>query len=286
MAVQADRVVVYWIPGCGNCTRLKGYLSDRGVEFDAIDVQGDPDAMAELQTAGVCSFPSVRLGGRWATGLDLDKVNELLGLSRDPSGRRLTIDDLAERAASLLESASRYALQIPEGRHGDPTPTMDTFKKAVSFMRDGSPWIPHDTYKSLVHHIAGHGQKFLRFALASDGVHDIGFSVATFSGDDLAFGEPEPATPMYRVADQMVLTARDIRAWLKVGWPRDLSLNVETSHGPQTLHQIMQTMVCGLAQHNRQLMEILGDQLGIAPNRPIGEELFEGLLLPTSVWGE
>ena len=80
-------------------------------------------------------------------------------------------------------------------------------------MRDGSPWIPHDTYKSLAPSaIAGHGQKFLRFALASDGVHDIGFSLATFSGDDLAFGEPEPATPTYRVADQMVLTARKIGA--------------------------------------------------------------------------
>jgi len=285
-AATTDPVTVYWIPGCGNCTRLKGYLADRGVDYVAIDVQADAEVFDQMQRAGMRSFPSVRVGDRWATGVDLDKVNELLGLTPDPAGRVLAADELAQRAAALLEAAARYAMQIPAAHHDDPTPTMDGFTKAISYMRDGTPRIAHPSYKSLVHHIAGHGAKFLRFALASDGVHEVGFSYARYVGDDLAFGEPEPATPMYRVADQMVLTARDIRAWVTVGWPRDLSITAPTSYGPQTHHQLMQTMVCGLAQHDRQLMELLGERLGIEPDGPIGDELFEGLLIPSSIWGE
>jgi len=281
-----NRVTVYWIPGCGNCTRLKGYLTDRGVDYVAIDVQADPDVFDEMERAGMRSFPSVRVAERWSTGIDLDKVDQLLGLTKDPAGRILPADELAERAAALLEAAARYAMQIPAEHHDDPTPTMDGFKKAISYMRDGTPRIPHHSYKSLVHHIVGHGVKFLRFALASDGVHEVGFSFAGYVGDDLAFGEPEPGTPMYRVVDQMRLTARDIRAWVTVGGPSDLSITAPTSYGPQTHHQLMQTMVCGLAQHDRQLMEVLAQRLGIAPDGPVDDELFDGLLLPTSVWGE
>jgi hypothetical protein len=43
-------------------------------------------------------------------------------------------------------------------------------------------------------------------------------------------------------------------------------------------------MTCSLAQHYRQLNEILVGRLGIEPDRPVGEKAFEGLLMPSGVW--
>jgi glutaredoxin len=276
---------VYWITGCGNCTRLKGYLMDRGVDFDDIDVQAHPGSLEALEASGIRSFPIVRLGDRWATGLDLDQVDNLLGLSRDPTGRLLTIDELVERAALLLESTARMAAQLPAERLDDPTPTMDALTVAVRFRRDGTPHVPHHSYRTLVYHLSGHGERFRRIALSSDGIHQLGFSCASTAPDDTAYGEPVAATPMYRVVDLLNLTAADLRAWRTVSGPRDLSAVVDTHYGPQTLLQLLQTHVCSLAQHHRQVEEVLVDRLGIRPEHPVGDEAFEGLLLPTSIWG-
>ncbi|HEX3842053.1 MAG TPA: glutaredoxin family protein [Acidimicrobiales bacterium] len=283
MPVGTEAITVYWIPGCGNCTRLKGYLADRGVEFQAVDVQGDLEAFEDMKRAGILSMPSVRVGDRWATGFDLDQVDDLLGLTKDPAGRVLAIEELVERATGFVDAVCRLALQLPPDHYDDPTPTMDRFAAPFLFMLDGTPYVPHHSYKSLVHHIAGHAEKFKRFALVADGIHELGFAMEV-TGEDAAFGEPEEATPMYRVIAQMALTANDIRAWRWVTPTCDLTRVIGTHYGPQTLHQLLQSMTCSLAQHYRQLNEILVERLGIEPDRPVGEKAFEGLLMPSGVW--
>jgi glutaredoxin len=282
MPSPAAQVFVYWIPGCGNCTRLKSYLADRGVEFSAVDVQSDGDAWAALEAVGIRSFPSVRVGERWATGFDLDAVDELLGLSTDPTGRVLSVDELVERSARLLEISADLAEQLPAANYDDPTPTMDQFTAPVFFLRDGSPYVPHNSSKSLVHHIAGHGERFLRFALAADGVHAIGFGMR-YPGENPGFGEPEQSAPMFKVADQMRLTALDIRAWRAVSGDVDVTRTLETHFGVQTLHQLLQSMTCSLAQHSRQLVEVIHG-LGIDPVRQIDARDVEGLRMPSGIW--
>jgi glutaredoxin len=285
MTISAERPTVYWITGCGNCTRLKGYLMDRDVDFDDIDVQAHPGALEELEASGIRSFPIVRLGDQWATGLDLDQVNGLLGLTQDPAGRILSIDELVDRAAALLESTGRMAAQLPAEHLDDPTPTMDGFVAAVRFRRDGAPHTPHHSYRTLVYHLAGHGERFRRIALSSDGLHQLGFSCNSTAPDDTAYGEPVAATPMYMVVDWLALTAADLRAWSKAGGPRHLSTIIDTQNGPQTHLQLLQTHLCSLGQHHRQVQEVLVTRLRIQPDHPVGDEVFEGLLLPTSVWG-
>jgi glutaredoxin len=284
--VKDQQVVVYWITGCANCTRLKGYLSDRGVDYVAVDVQNDAAAFDDMQKAGIKTFPSVRVGERWATGLDLEQVDELVGLTRDPSGRQLAIEELVDRATRFLELDCRLAGQIPAEHWDDPTPTMSPFNAPVLFMADGSPYVPHHTYKLLVHHIAGHGEKFKRLALAADGVHEIGFGNEVITGEDAAFGEPDEGTPMYRVANQMDLTAKDLRAWLLVAGDYDLSRIVQTHYGPRTIHQLLQTAVVSLAQHSRQLIQLITERLGLAAEGHIPDSQFDGLLMPTTIWGD
>jgi glutaredoxin len=281
MATDADQLTLYWLTGCGNCTRLKGYLKERDVEFTAVDVLADPAAMQEMERLGIATMPVLRRGEQWVSGFDLGKVDELLGLDADPRGRVLAIDELAERAAHLLGLAARAASQIPLERQDDPTPTMVKAGETIWFMRDGRQYYPHSTSKGLVHHIAGHAEKFKRFALAADGVHEVGFPM-TFDGEAQSFGEPDDATPLYRVVDQMELTASDIRAWCTTRAPSDFTRSIDTHYGPQTFHQLLQTMTCSIAQHTRQVVDIV-EGLGLKAPGPAPEDL-EGLLMPAGVW--
>jgi glutaredoxin 3 len=281
--VDEEQIIVYWIPGCGNCTRLKGYLQDRGVPFTAVNVQDDVDAFQKLEALGKLSIPWIRKGDAWVYGVDLGGVDELIGLSIDPTARALPINELVSRAADFLKIAGKVAMRIPEDRYNDLTPTLEKFKGAFFFNADGSPYVPHGTFKSLVHHIAGHGEKFKRVALASDGVHEFGFELTLATGENISFGEPDIATPMYRVVAAMELTAKDIRAWLAGGHAGDLRTTVETLGGEVSIHQFLQTMTCSLAQHTRQLLEV-ADRCGVASTDGIGETELEGLLMPSGIW--
>jgi glutaredoxin len=283
MATGTDELTVYWLTGCGNCTRLKGYLAHRGVDFVAVDVMSDPEAFAEMDRLGIHTMPVLRRGDRWVSGFDLGQVDELVGIAHDPAGRVLTVDELVERAARLLDLAADAASRIPAEHEDDPTPTLvkNAGHDAFLFFRDGQPYVPHATSKLLVDHIAGHGEKFKRFALCADGVHELGFGL-TFDGDAAAYGEPVRAVPMYRVVDQMRLTASDVRAWAKVRPACDFSTVMETHYGPQTIHQLLQTMTCSLAQHTRQVVDVV-ERLGVEVEGPTELDL-EGLLMPAGIW--
>jgi glutaredoxin len=276
MSTATDQITVYWIPGCGNCTRLKGYLRDRGVEFVAVNVQDDMGAVEGMKNAGIATVPVVRMGDRYVPGFDLSIVDELLGLPSEAAARVLLIDELVERSAQLLEAAGRFALQIPQGNYHDATPTMDKFTKAFFTKDDGSPYTPHGTYKSLVDHVAGHGERFKHLALATDGIHDAKLGHG--------FGEPEGTTPMAEVVKLMNLTAQFIREWLDENPNCDISRLVNIGYGTdQTIQHFLQREVNSLAQHSRQLMEIL-ERLGIQPDAPVGTDVYEGLLMPSGVW--
>jgi glutaredoxin len=283
MPVATDDVVLYWIQGCGNCTRLKGYLGEHGVAFRSVNVMDDLDAVEEIRRMGILGLPVLRVGDRWVGGTDLSQVDALLGLDPDPAGRLLAPAELAERAARLLDTASALAGQLPPEHHDDPTPTMERFAGAYFTRADGRPYVPHGSFKSLVHHIAGHGEKFKRIALSTDGVHVRGFD-SSMGGEAAAFGEPDPATPMYLVVAQMRLAAADIRAWAVLDLDPDLGAVTTNANGEQTTHQSLQTHLCSLVQHTRQLTEVVEERLGITPAERVHAGDLEGLLMPAGVW--
>ena len=283
MTVVDHEVRLYWLTGCGNCTRLKGYLKARGVDFTSIDVLNDEGAQKDMAERGITSMPVVSRGDRWVAGFDLAQVDDLLDLTHDPAGRRLEVEELVVRAARLLELAAGAAEKLPADHHDDPTPTTELQGgEAFLFLRDGTPHVPHATSKQLVHHIAGHGEKFRRLALCADGVHQHSFSLG-FDGDHATFGEPIDGAPMFLVVEQLELTAHDLRAWWQVKPPVDFERVLETHYGPQTIHQLLQTHVCSMAQHTNQLVDVL-ERLGIETEAP-GPDDLEGLQMPDTVWG-
>jgi|GEM_PF-2685777 len=282
MAAQHPPISFYWVPGCGNCTRLKGYLSSRGIAFDAINVQSDPAIMDTLFDAGQRAFPAIRIGEAWV-GTDESEIDAALGLVPTPNLRSPSAAMLIERAARMLILSAELAPHLPPENFDDPTPTMADFATASRFLANGEPYIPHGTSKSLVHHIAQHGTKAWRLMLASSGAYELGFAIDG-SGDYSFFGEPEPGTPMYRVAAGMRLTASDMRAWLDQPWSEaGFAREIETHRGPRTMVQYLRVQTVGLIQHTRQLINILV-QLGIAVETRVTQEDLDGLNMPAGIW--
>lgn len=278
--MNADEIVVYWIPGCGNCVRIKGYLTDREIPFTAVNVQNDLDAVEEMRAAGIIGLPVVRKGDRFVPGADLQKVNELLEIDPDPSSRTFSVGELAERASAFLDAAGRYAEQLPLDSYATAVPGMEHVESAFLIDSDGEPYVPHRTYRALVSHIIGHGVKVLYFARWNGDQDQVAFALngAEFSG----FGEPPDTDPMERAVTQLRDLAEETRK-LAEGANGDYDRLIRLFYGTQTIQQVVQTMTVSLGQHTRQLMEILGI-VGVTPNGPLRPEETAGLTLPVGVF--
>ena len=66
------------------------------------------------------------------------------------------------------------------------------------------------------------------------------------------------------------------------GRTRDWSARADVYYGEQTMHEFMERAVWHAGQHSRQLMWVL-EGLGIAPDQPLGPEVFAGLPMPERV---
>lgn len=77
-----SQITVYSTPFCAPCERLKQFLSQQGVKFDAKDLMMDEDAAERLEGLGIRSSPVLEVDGKFYTGTQLapDALSELLGL--------------------------------------------------------------------------------------------------------------------------------------------------------------------------------------------------------------
>ena len=51
MLAVAEKVRVFWQPGCTSCLRTKEFLTRQGVDYESVNVHGNEAAMEELRTA-------------------------------------------------------------------------------------------------------------------------------------------------------------------------------------------------------------------------------------------
>lgn len=66
-----SEVVVYTTDPCSFCTRVKGLLRARGVEFAEINLSKDPEGRVELaRSTGMLSFPQVLVDGELIGGFN------------------------------------------------------------------------------------------------------------------------------------------------------------------------------------------------------------------------
>src|SRR5919199_5825164 len=90
----------------------KAMLSRRGVEFDAYDVENDPEALRQLRALGISSVPAVVVGDRWMTGWTPTRLAELVGFAHQERGA--SPEELVSSLREILDAALRAVRQIPE----------------------------------------------------------------------------------------------------------------------------------------------------------------------------
>lgn len=75
------KVKIYSTPTCPWCKKTKEFLKANNVEFEDIDVAGNPDAQKEMiEKSGQMGVPVVDIDGTIIVGFDEGKMKEKLGL--------------------------------------------------------------------------------------------------------------------------------------------------------------------------------------------------------------
>ena len=73
-------VRIYTTPGCSPCLRTKQWLTNQGIEFEAVELQTKEDFENTIGQLGYKTVPvAVTDNGTWNFGHGLPKLKELLG---------------------------------------------------------------------------------------------------------------------------------------------------------------------------------------------------------------
>ncbi|MDD5556634.1 MAG: glutaredoxin domain-containing protein [bacterium] len=75
------RVVVYSTPTCPYCVKAKGFLKEKGVAFEDVDVSADRARADEMvKKSGQMGVPVLDIGGEIVVGFDRERITAALGL--------------------------------------------------------------------------------------------------------------------------------------------------------------------------------------------------------------
>lgn len=242
-----------------------------------MNLQVERSRLADLREHRIFSLPVVAVGDRFLGSPKLHEIDVALGIASDAE-QLLPGPELLARARALLAAASRFARQLPPDHYEDPTPGAEDSGPLILpdgtevLLPDGRPYMPHATSIGLVRHIVGHGVKVL--LLVSEPASDLFASAARFG----PLGEPDDSVPL----EGIVAEADRVRALLLDATP-ELDRVVLSYMGQRTIHELVQAMTYSLAQHTRQLEDVLAT-LGIEPDTPLTDADYRGLGLPETVW--
>ena len=76
------QVTIYSTPTCTWCQAAKDYLSDRGIDFEEVDVSADVNRARELvEKTGQYGVPVLDIDGEMVVGFDRPRIDALLGLA-------------------------------------------------------------------------------------------------------------------------------------------------------------------------------------------------------------
>ena len=76
---MSEEVKVYTTPTCPYCTKVKDFLTERGIEFTAFDVSQDREALKEMiEISNSRSVPVVSACNEVMVGFDEGKLVQML----------------------------------------------------------------------------------------------------------------------------------------------------------------------------------------------------------------
>ncbi|MBI3455456.1 MAG: DinB family protein [Candidatus Rokubacteria bacterium] len=226
-------------------------LSSWGIAFQAIDVEAEPAARADLARLGIPGVPAVVVGDRAVHGWNPKGAAELVGVAyREPP--RLPPTELARRLDRILAAAERAIRQVPD-EHLDMThPGRNRSVRQLGY---------HIFRLSLAFRDAMAERRLPEAWLKDEAPADLadGAAIARYGG-----------TVRARLTEWLAQPG----AWDGV---------VATYYGPQTGHELLERTAWHAAQHLRQLYAFLA-RMGVTPEAPLTDADLEGLPLPAEVW--
>jgi hypothetical protein len=233
--------------------KLKEFLSVREIEFDSVNILADPEGLPELRRLGARSIPVLSRGDEWTFAQNLAHVVKFLNLNEN-AGPVLSPDQLVARMDTFLSAAIRNVKLMPDSQ-----------------LESQAPGRPR-AFRVLSHHIFRIVETFLEVAGGAELTHEL---ISTGPSDDMrsfasisAYGE--------------TVLAR-LRAFWAAKADKSGKETVQTYYGPQSLHELMERTTWHSGQHVRQWFMLLGMN-SVTPDRPLGDEAFARLPMPSSVW--
>src|SRR5258708_27379960 len=239
MLATAERVRVFWQPGCTSCLRTKEFLTKSGVDYESINVHGNPAGMEELRKLGGRSVPIVAGGDKFVFAQTLGDVVKFLD-RKVRLQERLSRDELVKKIGLVRPAAGRYVRQIPAEWLDKP------------FRNRNRP------IRVLCHHVFRIVEGFL------ESVHD---------GRELTYERiMQDAAPTIRTGDDIARYGANVFARLQDWWKtypdRSCSRVMDTYFGKHPLHVVLERTASHPPHHTRQLMFIL-QPLNIDPHRSL-----------------
>jgi hypothetical protein len=234
----------------------KALLSNRGIEFDAMDVANDPAAVAALQALGISSVPAVVVGGRWMTGWNPSRLADLVGFTY--SERAAPPEELIGSIGQVVESAIRGVGQVPDSAWDSLWPGRDR------------------PLRELARHL---------FDVVERGVDaDV---LSAFPANEWLRNHDVPGLAS---APLMVRYGRAVQAKFAAWYAAPLDdaafgRTIEADVGPRTLTQVLERTRLHAGQHLRQIYALL-QAAGVQPEAPLTDTDLRrlGLDLPTDVF--
>jgi hypothetical protein len=218
-------------------------------------VLGDSGALEELTALGVRQLPVVARGKEWVNGQSLKDVARIAGIDLG-SVSHLPVPELVRRIDLILEGTARFFAQYPAERLEEQLP--------------GRP----RSYAQLTYHLFNVADAWLE--------HEQGMPL-----EHAAYArEPAPGS-MSR--DEILAYGADVRRrfaqwWADPGKREAWTEPAQVYYGKVSRHEFLERTTWHTGQHARQLMWVLQEKFGIAPDRPLGPELWAGLPMPEKIW--
>lgn len=243
---------VYYRPGCSSCAKTKELLSLWGIPFEAIDVEGNEAAFAELARRGLRLVPVVTEGERQFHGWNPEALARFVGADTAAHESSLPRSELIGRLNRILLAAQRAIMEVPVAALDQRIPGRER------------------TIRDLTYHL-------FRLCLAYRDAFETGFFPAAWL--------LETAPPQTQDAPSLARYGEFVRQSL-VAWldSDDAPARVvETYYGPQCAEALLERTVWHAAQHLRQLYALM-QSAHVLTTDPLTQDDFAGLPLPKSLW--
>ena len=222
--------------------------------FQSRNVLADAGALQELLAFGPKQLPVVARGQDWVNGQSLKEVAKLLGIELGAVSQ-LPPAELVRRIDIILAATQRFYRQFPERNLAD--------------LLKGRP----RSYSQLVWHLFNVADAFLE--------HERGIALTI---EAYSRNPPDGTT-----RDAILAYGGDVRTRFAAWWQgaadrTDWQAPAKVYYGGVSRHEYLERTTWHVGQHARQLMSLLADTLGLAPNQPLPAELWRGLPIPEQVW--